>query len=313
MIREAAAECKSFLNPPPKPATHCGVSLLCPVIATISAAAVLINTLAYAQRWRVKCAAGSNGEERIGLINAVLAFAAECAALALLLATLPLGWWRSRHQTPPPAGNRSTIILIHGWGLNAASCWWLRRRLQQHGGHAVYCFAYSSWRVDVEAAAAQLHQLLAQMRAQPGDSCTLIGHSLGGLVARYCLRRYPARGVRRLITLGTPHGGTLAAPAWAPFVSRLRPEAAFMRRLNAGDRVPEQFEVIAIHSRFDAHILPPENAEYPGACNIEVAGVGHNALLFSRRAATLIAENLGPPCQGAYGQDARQRDTDRPG
>jgi hypothetical protein len=59
--------------------------------------------------------------------------------------------------------------------------------------------------------------------------------------------------------------------------------------------VPQQFDVIAIHSDFDAMILPPRHAEYPGAFNIRVAGIGHNALLFSAKIYGLIAENLDAP------------------
>ena len=53
--------------------------------------------------------------------------------------------------------------------------------------------------------------------------------------------------------------------------------------------------MIAIQSHFDAMVLPPGNAEYPGAFNIRVNAVGHNALLFSPKVYELLVENLAAP------------------
>jgi triacylglycerol esterase/lipase EstA (alpha/beta hydrolase family) len=123
----------------------------------------------------------------------------------------------------------------------------------------------------------------------------LVCHSLGGLVARYYVRRYPAPHVRRIITLGTPHGGTVLAARRRNGAHKLAPRSAFLATLSAADRVPQQFDVIAIQSTFDAMILPPRHAEYPGAFNVVVNDVGHNALLFSVKVYRLIAENLNAP------------------
>jgi hypothetical protein len=76
---------------------------------------------------------------------------------------------------------------------------------------------------------------------------------------------------------------------------KLAPGSQFLNTLNAADRVPQQFDVIAIHSPFDAMILPPRNAEYANAFNIRLDGVGHNTLLFSSKVYRLIAENLSAP------------------
>jgi triacylglycerol esterase/lipase EstA (alpha/beta hydrolase family) len=173
----------------------------------------------------------------------------------------------------------------------------MQRRLLRDGWGPVCCLDYRSLTFDVEGAAAHLRHTVDRLRDDlgPAQPITLVGHSLGGLVLRYYARRYPAPAVRRIVTLGTPHGGTVLARRERGYGRTLAPGSSFLTALHAADRVPQQFDVIAIHSSFDAMILPPRNAEYAGAFNIQVAGIGHNALLFSSKIYGLIAENLKAP------------------
>lgn len=259
-------------------------------VLIVTAAATCLFTLAtYTQRWWLRAPTCDGGDDRLGLINVLAALAREWAALTAVVLLWPLGAFARRNRAERPA---ASIILLHGWGLNAASFWWLRAQLRRRGYGPVSIFRYRTRGVPIEAAAEQLRQLLARQPAtQP---ITLIGHSLGGLVGRYYLRRYPSQGVRRLITLGTPHQGTRAA--WRLLgVGRLQPAAPLITRLNAGDHVPDQVEVVAISSPFDALVVPSRGADYPGACNIAIQAVGHHALLFSPRVVALITETLGPP------------------
>ena len=63
------------------------------------------------------------------------------------------------------------------------------------------------WRRDI----GELGLALAQkLTAEPARQLAVIGHSMGGLVGRVALRRMGAPKVQRLITLGTPHGGSYA-------------------------------------------------------------------------------------------------------
>lgn len=47
----------------------------------------------------------------------------------------------------------------------------------------------------------------------PGESLYLVGHSAGGIVARYYMVTHPKQRVAALITIATPHGGTDLAEA----------------------------------------------------------------------------------------------------
>jgi hypothetical protein len=111
------------------------------------------------------------------------------------------------------------------------------------------------------------------------------------LIRRW-LRDAPAATVQQVMTLGTPHQGTLG------FVSRFEPfrfahpSSTFLRDLAEQDPVPGRFETIAISSELDAWVLPNDAAYYPGAFNIAVRATGHFSLLLSKRIVDLIAENL---------------------
>ncbi|MBI3785255.1 MAG: alpha/beta fold hydrolase [Deltaproteobacteria bacterium] len=230
--------------------------------------------------------------DRLGLLHAGFSFAAECAAFATVLLFLAIGRITNRCSA---RAQRGPLILVHGFGGNRG-CWWLLRRRLTHAGWGPVCtFDYRSVRLDIEAAARELRQFVDTTAATvPDKPVTLIGYGIGGLVTRLFARRYTAPRVRRIVTLGTPHFGTELA-RWVPALSDFAPDSKVIHGLNAGDRLPQQFDFIAIQSSFDATVQPASSAHYPLAFNIQVNDVGHFALLLSRKVYRLIAENLEAP------------------
>ncbi len=271
------------------------------VVSLFIVGMTLFNLAAYACRTCVlrrlaKCAAA----DRLGWIDWACCFAQECGANAFVVLAAPLGWIIGRQpETSPSADERQSmskrrgpVVLVHGMGVNGGSMLLLRQRLLRDGWGPVCCFNYLSHAADVETAAAELRTYVERVAATSTEPVTLIGHSLGGLVIRYYARHFPSPRVRRLLTLGTPHRGTILARRWLP---ALAPGSKLLVALNAADRPPQQFDVITIYSSFDALILPPANAVYDNAFNIQLNNVGHNALLTSKRVYGLIAENLAAP------------------
>ena len=255
---------------------------------------ILLNLVLYGWRLgRARAAVASGLVERLGLLRAAWSFAAECTALAAVVLLVPIGWLLPRCRFG--SGARGALVLLPGSGVNRGALWMLRRRLRHDGWSPVCCLESPCLRADVARAARDLRSLVDDLCSHGGRSVTLVGHGLGGLVARYYVRRYHAPNVRRIVTLGTPHHGTDVARLLRPMVGVLAPGSLFLRRLNAADHVPEQFDVIAIHSTFDATILPPENGMYPRAFNVQLNDVGHFALLYSRKVYHLMAENLVAP------------------
>ena len=176
------------------------------------------------------------------------------------------------------------ILLVHGMVDNRSVFALLRRGLRRRGFGRVVSINYSPWTTDVRVAAAQLAQEVEALVAETGyERIHVVGHSLGGLIARYYVTHLggDAR-VHTLVTLGTPHGGTFNAYALpSNLCCQLRPDSALMDELRAA--VPScQTRFVAYWSDLDQMIFPQRNAMllHPDLTvrNVKMHGIGHMSL-----------------------------------
>lgn len=99
------------------------------------------------------------------------------------------------------------MVLIHGLWLSGFILVLLARRLRRLG-FSVHLFSYPSVRADLRVNAARLARFLDTLDA---DIVHLVGHSLGGILIRALFHYSPPRQPGRIVTLGTPHGGSQVA------------------------------------------------------------------------------------------------------
>ncbi|MEV8536013.1 alpha/beta fold hydrolase [Streptomyces sp. NPDC051211] len=242
---------------------------------------------------------------------ALRAAALELVVLAGHLLLYPTGIRQER--TPPPGrgdtpGARPPALLLHGFTDNRSVFVLLRRSLAAHGGRRVETYNYSPLTRDLREAARRLDRRVEELCARTGqDRVDLVGHSLGGLVARYyvqCLGG-DAR-VRTLVTLGTPHSGTTVAPFMDahPVVRQMRPDSELMAELRApapGCRT----RFVAFWSEFDELMAPTDTArlEHPDlfAENVQVTGIGHLALPAHPAVLAAVRRVLDGPVQPVRG------------
>jgi pimeloyl-ACP methyl ester carboxylesterase len=143
---------------------------------------------------------------------------------------------------------------------------------------------YSPFTADVRVAAAQLAEEVEALVAETGyERIHVVGHSMGGLIARYYVTRLGGdERVHTLVTLGTPHQGTYTAYGWHNQLTRqLRPGSGLMRELE--QPVPHcRTRFVVYWSDLDQLIFPQRNAalEHPDLSvrNIDLHGVGHMSL-----------------------------------
>ncbi len=213
------------------------------------------------------------------LLGAAWLLLYETSVLYLTILAHPLGYLPQRRSGNHPGDQ--PIILLHGLFQNRI-CWWLvRLRMRQQGIHNVLSLNLPPWK-DVEALTETLAKRVDQLRLEEGvERVTLIGHSMGGLIARNYLQiRGGAAKVERLITLGTPHLGSKLAPFAISRMGRdLLPGSEFLTRL-AQAPLPESVKVFSIYSPQDNLVLPTDNARWEDAQNIEVQSIGHTSLLY---------------------------------
>ncbi len=202
-----------------------------------------------------------------------------------LLATVllyPLGWlrpWnRNIHRETTP------VLLLHGLFHNRA-CWlWLRLRLRLLGIRSLHSINLPPWK-DIESLTERVANKVDELRHASGSAKVhLIGHSMGGIIARNYLQiRGGAKKVDRCVLIAAPNNGSrLAALALSPMATILMPDSELLQRLAAAP-IPAAAKVISIYSRHDNIVIPAESAHLNGAENIELTGIGHTTLLYHPR------------------------------
>ncbi|HEY2388619.1 MAG TPA: hypothetical protein VGK30_16810 [Candidatus Binatia bacterium] len=228
------------------------------------------------------------------LLGAAREVALEIAAMSVALLAVPFGALAWRRVPSVVAQERPPIVFVPGYATTRSCLWLLRRRLAAAGWAQAAGFNYRSVLGDVAAAARGLDTLLDQIRASAGDrDVVVVAHGIGGIVARLCVRERRGSGVAALVTLGTPHQGSkLYALALDPMLAGLRPGSELIAHLAADDPLLADTDVTAVASSFDFTVVPSAAARYPGASTIEIEGVGHFGLLWSRRVFEVVRENL---------------------
>lgn len=132
---------------------------------------------------------------------------------------------------------------------------------------------------------------------------SIIGHSAGGLIGRYYVKRLGGdRRVKNLITLGTPHNGSptaylgiLSHGLVSKSVWQMTPMSPFIRRLKMG-AFPRQVRFTSIYSKAD-RVNPFPSCILEGAgtnnlFNLEVAGVSHRDFVTRRTIYQVIRREL---------------------
>ncbi|MFI7411201.1 lipase family alpha/beta hydrolase [Streptomyces sp. NPDC049627] len=257
-----------------------------------------------------------------GLSLALLkATALEIAILAGHLLLYPSGITQERRSTPTlptqgsPAARGTTqlptetdppVVLLHGFIDNRSVFVLLRRSLAQHGRHQVESLNYSPLTCDIRIAAELLGRHIEEICERTGNrQVDIVGHSLGGLIARYYVQCLGGDlRVRTLVTLGTPHSGTRVVPLANahPIVRQMRPGSPVLEELSRpapGCRT----HFVSFWSDLD-HLMDPLDTaciDHPDlmAQNVRVSGIGHLALPVHPAVATGIRQALDAAGAGA--------------
>jgi triacylglycerol lipase len=175
----------------------------------------------------------------------------------------------------------------------------MERALRRRGFQTLSAYDYGLLTHNIPRAAVRLAKAIEKLSAATGHQrIHVIGHSLGGLIARYYVQRLGGdRHVHTLVTLGTPHQGTQLA--WVapllPLVRLLTPNSPVIQEL-AEPALGCRTRFIAFYSDIDHLIVPSRNArlDHPdlNVENVAVRGVGHLSMPNNGRIAFTIAEAL---------------------
>ena len=179
------------------------------------------------------------------------------------------------------------VLLIHGFLGTRGSMFVLEKRLAADGT-TVFSFNLGVLNTgDIRASAGRIRKKIDSILAQVAvDKIDIIGHSMGGLIGLYYIKRLGgASKVRKLVMMGTPIEGTWAAlfgVATLGLVSasswQILPRSRFLRELTAGP-LPPGVDVYTIAAERD-WVCPPGATMLPGATRMTVP-LGHSSLVIS--------------------------------
>ncbi|GAB2851244.1 alpha/beta fold hydrolase [Actinocorallia aurea] len=262
--------------------------------------------------------------------------------------------WRC---VPSPA-HPTPVVLVHATYANLGMNWAALAPMLANAGYCVYALNYGMTRIslgriggvgDIAASADQLRVFVERVRRRTGaEKVDLVGHSQGGMMPSYYLKRLGGAGkVRRFVALApSNHGTTLSGVAnlvatfkllglvkkthdvlQLPGLAQQLQESTFQKALFAdGDTVPgPRYTVIA--TRRDWVVTPYTNAflDGPNVRNITIQDqcpkdpVSHIGMFADSPSLQNVLNSLGPDdpafravCKG-YGNSFRAPSDPRSG
>jgi triacylglycerol esterase/lipase EstA (alpha/beta hydrolase family) len=231
-------------------------------------------------------------EARLGFLAILRLFFAEVWAVASSWPLMVLHRLLIREPEPAPA--KRPVILVHGVLVNDGVWLSLRRFLLRHGVAPVYTLNYGPPLEGIEWFAQQLHARIEKVRTATGaERVVLVAQSMGGLVVRAYLRRFGNARVALLVTIGTPHHGSMLAYSFpGTCLAQMHPDNAWLVELNRNEAAPAPVPITSIWSRHDSMVLPQASSVLACADNIALTGVAHNALVSDDRVLQLVVEEI---------------------
>lgn len=213
-----------------------------------------------------------------------------------------------------PGAAGTPILLIHGIMDNRSVFTVFGHALRRRGFGVVHAINYSILTGDLREAANELRSHVERLREMTGsDKVHIVGHSLGGMIARYYVQRMGGdAAVDTLVTLGSPHGGSNTAYLLPiPLARQLRPGSDVVAEL--AEPAPHcRTRFLVVWSRLDEMIVPQRNARlrHPDLDveELELRDVGHLSLPIDPRTVHWVASTL---ARGEQDRAERHRIRDR--
>jgi pimeloyl-ACP methyl ester carboxylesterase len=186
-------------------------------------------------------------------------------------------------------GARPVVIFISGW--SGPGLEWhispIKHKLDECG-YETRRFNPRRFGIDCMVDAAQTLAVFVERFTQEGRPVYLIGHSMGGLVAKYTGDLTRIDGV---VTIASPHCGTVLAhlAPWSESARQMCPNHPF---IDNNKIFPSMSPMLSIACRFDELVIPRSSAVHPASDHVEWVNHNHVSVMFSRRIANMIVNYL---------------------
>jgi len=203
--------------------------------------------------------------------------------------------WRAEFPERPLQRDprRPAVLLVHGYMCNRAT-WrpWVMNGLPS--GWNVATVNLEPVFAPIARYAEVLHAAVERLRAATGaERITIVCHSMGGLAARAYLRAHGHHAARRIVTIDTPHLGTLFARLGRGANARqMQLASQFVQDLA---RDPEPLDFVCFASQHDNLIVPRDNQVLPGLEAVWFERIGHLTMTDDRQVLARLIEVVERP------------------
>jgi pimeloyl-ACP methyl ester carboxylesterase len=225
----------------------------------------------------------------------------EVQGLGTHLALYPLGFVGAPLR-PRELGNghdvyETPIVQVHGYFHNRSGFFFMSRELRAQGFRWIHGMNYNPLRSGVPELAEWFGKHVEDvMRISGAKRVHLVGHSLGGVVARWYIQELGGeKHVDHCVTIGTPHHGTMAAYLGiGPAARDMRPGSEVVERLENGF-ARSNVMYVNLYSDLDFLIIPASSALLPEQRNVHqdlIEDLGHTSLLVSEKLVEQVAGHL---------------------
>jgi triacylglycerol lipase len=203
--------------------------------------------------------------------------------------------WKALDDQPSSATQRTGVVLVHGFMCNRGFWTPWMQMLREHG-HPYVAVNLEPVFTGIEDYARTIDDAVRQLTDATRKPPVLVCHSMGGLAVRAWWRATRGdRPVARIVTIGTPHGGTwLARFSRRPNGRQMQLQSAWLQQLSAHESSQPLPAVTCWYSNCDNVVFPASTATLPGTDNRFVPDRAHVALAFEetvmRGTLALLAE-----------------------
>ena len=208
--------------------------------------------------------------------------------------------WRqpfaSNFPEPPlvPDSARPALLLIAGYVCNRAV--WkplLDSGRLAHRNVATVNIEPVFGSIDLYAD--EIHRAVQRLQQASGAArVILVCHSMGGIAARAYLRQHGDAAIDKVITLASPHHGTVfGVLGHGSNARQMARGSAYLNSLAGVETIERRRRFVCIATADDNLVVPRSSPLLPDAEHHVIDGVGHLAMLEDPRAWRLVAAAVG--------------------
>ncbi len=190
-----------------------------------------------------------------------------------------------------------SVLLLHGLSDTQAIFDRMTAHLREQG-YAVFSldFQPANASLGLEPLAEQVAAYVSN-HLPVNDPFDVVGFSMGGIVGRYYVQRLGGlQRVQRLITVASPHQGTLSAYTSPRLGSvQMRPNSSFLQELNEDIATLEQLNFTSIWTPLDLMILPAHSSQIAVGKNVQIPILTHTGMVTHAIGIQAVADVLAEP------------------